>query len=157
MPYIREVCKCGKIIEVNKYFSTRYQKKGIPSSDYIDSEDNELRESSYGFPYSIGPSSQVRSSKASSSGGGSSKSTKGKTTGTSKKTNPSPIVEDNGGSDDTIRDMSNYEVSNGHGESWIEVKNLGRLSYVELEDMLKNGTVVEKPDHRTKTIRYVKK
>ncbi len=30
MPYIKEICKCGKVIEINKYFSSRYHKKGIP-------------------------------------------------------------------------------------------------------------------------------
>lgn len=30
MPYIKETCKCGKVIEINKYFSSRYHKKGVP-------------------------------------------------------------------------------------------------------------------------------
>lgn len=29
MPYIKETCKCGKVIEINKYFSSRYHKKGV--------------------------------------------------------------------------------------------------------------------------------
>ena len=33
MPYIKEVCRCGKVIEVNKYFSSRYHKKGIPRGE----------------------------------------------------------------------------------------------------------------------------
>jgi len=29
MPYIKEICKCGKVIEINKYFSSRYKHKEI--------------------------------------------------------------------------------------------------------------------------------
>ena len=53
-------------------------------------------------------------------------------------------------------DMSDYTVTNTNAESWVAVRNLGRLSWQELAVMVENGEVIELVDHANKRISYRK-
>lgn len=69
-----------------------------------------------------------------------------------------------GGGDDTqyspkpkpVDDMQDYTVTNNHGDSWVYVYPIGRLSYKELYNMVENGSVVEEVDKNSKKISYKK-
>lgn len=69
-----------------------------------------------------------------------------------------------GGGDDTqyspkskpVDDMQDYTVTNNHGDSWVYVYPIGRLSYQELYNMVENGSVVEEVDKNSKKISYKK-
>ena len=62
------------------------------------------------------------------------------------------------GGDDTV-DMTDYTVTNNHGDSWVAVSGGGanyRVSYQELYNMVESGQVKEVIDNKKKTITYKK-
>ena len=89
------------------------------------------------------------------SSGSSSSSSSSKTP--SKNTESSTTEEKAGTDKDTSKDdMSDYTVSNTHGESWVAVSGLGRLTWQELATMVEKGTVIETVDKKNKSIIYRK-
>ena len=58
--------------------------------------------------------------------------------------------------DTSTSSSDDYKITNGHGDDWVAIANMGRVSYQELENMVNKGTVVEVVDEKNKTISYRK-